>query len=87
MKSPLFDDVRQATKDIVERLKACPRCGYANIEYEKPEKRRYFQTLECPICHLRLEVKTRNNERVAWAFLIGIWIFAIPFIIGLILGA
>jgi DNA-directed RNA polymerase subunit RPC12/RpoP len=84
---PLFDDVRQAALDITEKLKECPRCGKTLDAYEIPKKKRNFQVLECSTCHLRIEVKTRNNDRiVTWG--IGLlWIGAIAFVIGTLLGA
>jgi hypothetical protein len=86
MKSPLFDDVREATSKICHKLKECPQCGKPINPYKVPEKKRYFQTLEYPTCHLRLEVKTRNNERISWAFLCGIYLFVLTLLLGMLQG-
>lgn len=61
----LFDDVSHQAANLLQNLNGkCPHCG-ATLEHVSGSKR--FFTFECPKCHLRLEVTTRNNNRVVWA--------------------
>lgn len=75
----LFDDVAHQAANLLQSLNGkCPHCG-ATLEHKSGNK--HFFTFECSTCHLSLEVTTRNNNRVIWAFMLvslafwlGFWI-------------
>jgi len=83
----LLDDVRQPTLEIIEKLKECPQCGKAMDPYEVPKKKRRSQMLECSTCHLRIEVKTRNNKRLVSALFAVTYAFVIGWLVSILLGA
>jgi len=64
----LFDDVAPQAANLLQNLNGkCPHCG-ATLEHVSGKK--HFFDFECPTCHLHLEVTTRNNNRVIWAFML-----------------
>ncbi|MCJ7425124.1 hypothetical protein MUP01_12790 [Candidatus Bathyarchaeota archaeon] len=61
----LFDDVAHQAANLLQSLNGkCPHCG---ATLENVGGRRSFFEVECPTCHLHLEVTTRNNNRVLYA--------------------
>lgn len=64
----LFDDVAHQAANLLQNLNGkCPQCG---APLDNVGGRRAFFDFECPRCHLHLEVTTRNNNRVVWAFML-----------------
>jgi len=79
----LLDDVLVLSKKVYEKLgETCPNCGYKGL---KQSGKRLLSEFECPQCHLRISVTTRNNERVAWAFIIVSFAFFVGVLIGVAL--
>jgi len=79
----IFDDVRDSAIRLHEFLeKKCPRCGSTlNID-----KSRCFSTLECQVCHLQIEVSTRNNYRMGLVVLFCVLTFAAGLFLGGLIG-
>jgi len=79
----LFDDVAHQAANLLQNLNGkCPRCG-ATLEHKSGSKR--FFTFECSTCHLSLEVTTRNNNRVIWAFMLIYMAFSVGVAVGLLI--
>jgi len=79
----LLDDVLVLSEKVYEKLgETCPNCGYKGL---KQSGKRLISDFECPRCHLRISVTTRNNERVAWAFIIVSFAFFVGILIGVAL--
>lgn len=77
----LFDDVAHQTADLLQKLDGkCPHCG---ATLENVGSKRSFSDFECPTCHLRLELTTRNNERVLYA----VMFIALAFFVGALVHA
>ena len=75
----IFDDVRDSAIRVLEKLeKKCPRCGSALTS----DEHKNFSTLECQVCHLQIEVSTRNNYRMGLVALIGVFTFAAGLFLG-----
>ena len=78
-----FDDARQMLLRTWEKIeKKCPVCDH-EIEVKIADLPKRFPRLECPQCHYRLDVTTRNNERLS--FILG---FILPsvFVVAWVLG-
>lgn len=58
----IFDNTKKATTMLLTKIdEKCPVCDAPII----PEHLyRHGQTLECPLCHLRIRIGTRNNDRI-----------------------
>jgi len=73
----IFDDVRDSAIRLHEFL-----CGSTlNID-----KSRCFSTLECQVCHLQIEVSTRNNYRMGLVVLFCVLTFAAGLFLGGLIG-
>jgi ribosomal protein S27AE len=79
----LFDDCIDIGYNTLLKLESkCPRCDGELVQnHEKTPNK-----LECSRCHLILSVNTRENRRLAVAFLIAYSVGFASFWIGLILG-
>ena len=76
----LLDDVLALSEKVYEKLgETCPNCGYKGL---RQSGIRLISEFECPQCHLRITVGTRNNDRVVWAFII----VCVAFFIGIFIG-
>ena len=74
----LFDDVRESSMQLITNLNGkCPFCGSA-FEIKDARSKRFVE-YECVKCHLRLEISTRNNQRmiVAGMFLLVAFAFGL----------
>jgi len=75
----IFDDVRDSAIRVLEKLeKKCPRCGSALTS----DEHKHFSTLECQVCHLQIEVSTRNNARMGFVILFCVLAFATGLFLG-----
>jgi uncharacterized paraquat-inducible protein A len=73
----LYDHID--TKPLLAKLEnLCPIC---QEPLENDESLR-FPELECPKCHLRIKVTSRNNDRMAFAGFLLLLLFAFGFALG-----
>ena len=75
----ILDDVRDSAIRVLEKLEKCPRCGSEELT---GDGHKHFSTLECQVCHLQIEVSTRNNYRMGLVALIGVLTFAAGLFVG-----
>jgi len=76
----LFDDVAHQAANLLQNLNGkCPHCD-ATLEHKSGKK--HFFEFECPKCHLHLEVTTRNNNRILYAFMF----ISLAFFVGALLS-
>lgn len=79
--------------DHLHPLKDAPRCPNEDCQAEmilrrSPRREDMTQTrlkYECPYCHRRMEITTRNNERIGYAGLLVIYLGMFAFVGGLVI--
>ena len=59
----------------------CPICQEP-LEIDKSSRSLRFPELECPKCHLRIKVTTRNNDRISAMGFASLLIFVFSFLLG-----
>lgn len=76
----LLDNVRNILPNIISDLEQkCPFCGNNAWKFDDSK---HFPEAECNVCHLRIQVTTRNNSRMGVAILLTF----LAFVCGLLLG-
>lgn len=79
--------------DHLHPLKDAPRCPNEDCQAEmilrrSPRREDMTQTrlkYECPYCYRRMEITTRNNERIGLGCLLGLYVGMFAFLGGLVI--